>query len=165
MQLLEVYSKTEKTIFEEVYEEIIEDILKEDLVDKLINKINNPFIKGYLKLTSKPIPAQSITKNLGLDKFKNVYFQKLINVPFPIYIITVDSRFPSRAIPTNQAKNAKTTSFKRIITTSDSLISVAPKLSTLRKLDPVSKTQIPKGALIIIRDLAGENYINKKLYN
>ena len=165
MQLLEVYIQNEKTLHEEVFEEIREEILKEDLVDKLINKINNPFIKGYMKLTSKPIPAPSITRNLGLDKFKQVYFQKLIDVPFPIYIITVDSRYPSRSIPTSQAKNAKTTSFKRITTTSDSLISVSPKLSTLRKLDPASKTQIPKGALIIIRDLAGENYINKKYYS
>jgi hypothetical protein len=162
--LFEVYRKNEVPLIESVFVDLKEEILREDLVDKLINKINNPFIKGYLKLTSKPVPSKSIARNFGLDKFKHIYIQKFIDIPFPIYILTVDSRYPSRAIPTSQAKKAKTTSFKRVTTTSDSLVSVEPKLSTMRPLDPASKTLIPKGALVIIRDLGGESYLNKKLY-
>ena len=162
--LFEVYKPKENTLFEEVCISLKEELLQEDLVDKIVDKINNPFIKGYIKLTSKPVPSKSIARNFGLDKFKNIYIQKFINIPFPIYLISVDSRYPSRAIPTSQARNSKTTQFKRITTTSDSLLSIEPKLSTLRRLDPSSKTLIPKGALVIIRDLGGESYLNKKMY-
>ena len=57
-----------------------------------------------------------------------------------------------------------TTQFLRTTSTKDSIISMMPKLTPLKPLDHYSKTNLPAGALIIIRDLGGEDFIKKKMH-
>jgi hypothetical protein len=163
---MKVYKrKDDISLLEEYFTELKENLLKEDLVDQLVNKINNPFIKGFIKLSKQKIPVDSLSTNLGLDKFKNIYIQKFTNIPFPIYVISVDSKHLSRPITSQQVKQSKSLQFKRVTSTSDNLISMTPKLSPIVRLDNYTKANLPKGSLIIIRDFAGDDYVNKKYHS
>jgi hypothetical protein len=162
--MFKLYEGKELSFLEDFILSISSKILKEDLVDTLVKKINNPYINSMYKLNTKAIPTKSLKQNLGLDKFKHIYIQRFQNIPFPIFLITVDSRYPSRTIPTSKAKKSLTTQFLRTTSTKDSIISMMPKLTPLKPLDHYSKTNLPAGALIIIRDLGGEDFIKKKMH-
>jgi hypothetical protein len=133
-------------------------------VDKIRDRIKNPVLKVLFNSVFPVINRKSFLYNLGLSKFRTVYIQKFINIPFPIYLLTVNSRVPSAVFSVGDIKKYKATQFRRLVLNSKKIVSNMPKLSIPRKLDKDSEFSIPNGSLLIIRDLGVERYVDMKMF-
>lgn len=149
----------------------LRDILKdpnytvaEFAIDRIRDRIKNPVLKVLFNSLFPKIDRKSFLYNLGLHKFKTVYIQKFINIPFPIYLLTVNSRLPSSAFIFSQYKTYKSVQFRRMISNNRKIVSNMPKLSIPKRLDIESQISIPNGSLIIIRDLGVERFVDQKMY-
>lgn len=149
----------------------LRDILKdpnytvvEFAIDKIRDQIKSPVLKVLFNSLFPKIDRKSFLYNLGLHKFKTVYIQKFINIPFPIYLLTVNSRLPSSAFIFSQYKTYRTVQFRRMLSNGRSIVSNMPKLSIPKRLDRESQFSIPNGALIIIRDLGVERFVDQKMF-
>ena len=84
-------------------------------VDEIRDRIKNPVLKTLFNAIFPKINRKSFLYNLGLAKFKTVYIQKFVNIPFPIYLLTVNSRVPSFVYQLNIFNKTKSLQFRRIV--------------------------------------------------
>lgn len=149
----------------------LRDILKdpnynvaEFTIDKIRDRIKNPVLKRLFNVLFPVINRRSFLYNLGLHRFRTVYIQKFINIPFPIYLLTVNSRVPSSVFLLNEIKNYRAVQFRRMVSNNVKIISNTPKLSPPKKLDKDSEFSIPSGALILIRDIGVERFVDQRMF-
>lgn len=149
----------------------LRDILKdpnysvvEFAIDKIRDRIKNPVLKRLFNVLFPVINRKSFLYNLGLHRFRTVYIQKFINIPFPIYLLTVNSRVPSSVYLLNEIKKYRAVQFRRMVSNNSKIISNTPKLSPPKKLDKDAEFSIPSGALILIRDIGVERYVDQRMF-
>jgi len=113
--------------------------------------------------------GQILKKELKLSKFKFAQVQKIVNIGIPIFIITIDSRYPTTFL--SYSKLAKLNSNKILKTRyfPPTLLNVGKyELNTFTLSPPTDlddfNQRIGSNSMLIIRDLAGERYMDKKMY-
>jgi hypothetical protein len=125
--------------------------VKKSVKDKIKTAIKNagdPKLKGTAQ-------GLALIKLLGLEKVKYVWCQKILNSSISIFIITFDSRNPTRYLPIGKIKKnpvLKTHRLKTKVGVPDDLLKWKYNVPVqLRNLKMVANT----GSLIIVNDLAG----------
>jgi hypothetical protein len=99
-----------------------------------------------------------VRQQLGIDNFKYAFIQKVIGGRGHVYVITVNSRFPDQFIPTYKIKNSK---IDRLSYARNSL--QPPKLTPPVNIDSFNGS-IHKYSYLILRDLAGDTYVEEGEY-
>lgn len=103
--------------------------------------------------------GQELKSALNLTNFEYVYIQKALALPFKLYIVTIDSRHPGRFIPVTRLKKSEVTWLG---------IKVRSIIRNIRLSPPLDlssfRGQIPANAIVLRRDLAGDNFIDLALY-
>jgi hypothetical protein len=111
--------------------------------------------------------GEVLKKDLGLSKFKYVLIQKIIELPTNIYIITVDSRFPTVYIPFARIKKLRSTVLSRLKVT-QLMGTKSIKKRPLRSSLPIPLTRFDRAInsndVIFLRDIAGEYRMDKRFY-
>lgn len=106
------------------------------------------------------IEGSAIKSALGLDSFKYIFIQKIINFPQDFYILTLDSRHPEVFISMTIAKNYKGTTIRNL---SNNLQN--KEFKTTPPIELVgSSYQISSSAVFMVRDIAGEYYRNSRQF-
>lgn len=100
----------------------------------------------------------------GISKFKHIYIQKIIDMPQNVYVITINSRFPDIHIPINKINKLKSNKFQKLRVTPGNIQAKSFKLTPPINLNDFVG-RITSNAIIIFRDIAGELYMNKNLYD
>lgn len=108
--------------------------------------------------------GEELKSQLGLDKFQNIYIQKVINSSLPVYIITVDSRRPTLHLTNSKLKSVQSTYLRRYLDRGGSVTLNDFKLSPSFDLESYTGI-IPSRSIIIFRDLGGEYRRNPMFYN
>jgi hypothetical protein len=105
-----------------------------------------------------------LTKDLGLEQFKYIEFQKTLNLPLDIYIVTVDSMYPGSSITYAELKNIESSFLSKI----KKMGNVNFAYPALKLSPPIPlrefRGNIASNAIIMIRDLAGEYRMDKMMY-
>lgn len=103
-----------------------------------------------------------LKKELGLEKFKYSYIQRVLDSPLEIYVITVDSKYPHFFL--SRAKMDKIlSSFTRRSRSKPGKVN----LKKLRLSIPVELEEygpLASNAIIFFRDIAGEYFGDRSLY-
>lgn len=102
--------------------------------------------------------SQDLISILNLENYPMSYIQKVISSVVPTYIITYDSRFPTKFIP-----------FKRFrLTPSSTLYRVTGEKQVLKlrltppiKLDSFSAT-LPLNSFVYVRDIGGDGFLTPR---
>lgn len=102
--------------------------------------------------------GEELKAELGITKFKQAFIQKVMNSPVQIYIVTVDSRYPTKYISTGRLKSS------RVANLLDSKDGEMKKLTPPIRLDNFTGT-VSKRSFILLRDLSGDNFIDNRLYD
>lgn len=107
--------------------------------------------------------GKKLKQDLGLSKFKYAIIQKMIELPLDVLIITIDSRFPNVYIPTTRIHKLKFASLQRLKIVGKNIRSKVLRSTIPQKLEDYARN-ISSNTIILLRDLAGEYYLNKKMY-
>lgn len=101
--------------------------------------------------------VEELRLSLNLERFSYVYVQKVLGIVMPIYIITINSRYPNKFIP-----------YKRL---NSSMVSQTYTMNLLKlekvKLSPpvlLSNFQgkIYENSYIVLRDIGAEDLLAKR---
>ena len=113
--------------------------------------------------------GNKLKRDLKLDNIKYVYIQKIVNIGIPCYVVTYNSRYPNVWISVSKLINLKSSKILQAFITRDDTKSVDTKFvfNNFRLFPPqllISyERSIPSRSMIIIRDIAGEQFGNFKL--
>lgn len=107
--------------------------------------------------------GEQLKKDLGLSKFKYVMIQKIIDFPISFYVVTVDSRFPSVYLTYSKIKKAEFTSLQKIKVKNNEYNLRDFKLTPSFPIEEFNGI-ISSNAMVLTKDLAGEYFRNKSLY-
>lgn len=109
----------------------------------------------------------NIKKELGLSGLKYIYFQKLLGgFSTPIYLITFNTRYPKMFLSVVKVLQQKALSLEKIKKMGVStLLRKKWRLTPPRRLETITKVDDLSKALIIMNDMAGENYHDPKAFN
>lgn len=130
--------------------------IQQAIQDKITNKATD-IAKGILRVGVLPYGLQ-LKRDLGIDQFKNVWIYKLLAIPFNVYVVVLDSRFPNRYIPIFKVRKTESLILKRLVNFRDIYKMKAYKISQPMQVEDYNQ-RIPTNSLIIMHDLAGE-YVN-----
>jgi len=106
--------------------------------------------------------GRQLRSDLGLNKIKYVWIRKIINISLTTYIITYDSRYPSTYLPRFKIKNPLSSSFRQLKKVGGKNVFKDFKFTPAIDLNEFD-VRIDS-AHIIVQDLAGEKFIDKKLF-
>ena len=108
--------------------------------------------------------GQQLINAFKLNNFKYIWIQKIIDSSISIYVITVDSRRPTTYLSLSRVKKLDSTILKRSKKYGKNKTAIKePKFSIpipLRHFD----RKIPSGSIIIRRDLGGEYFMKRGMY-
>jgi hypothetical protein len=108
--------------------------------------------------------GERLKRDLGLANFPYVMIQKVLDVPIPIYIITIDSRRPTIYLSPFKVRSADSSKIKKVKQSGFSF-----QMKTFKATSPMpierSNPLVSTDTIIIFRDLAGEYLIDIKKYN
>jgi hypothetical protein len=109
-------------------------------------------------------PGLHLKKDLGLELFQNVVIQKAINFPIPLYMVTYNSRYPERAIFYSKVKAIKTSFLTKL-----KQYGIDNKFKQVRLTPPIdlnyfNNARPRSGAYFYIRDMAGEQFRDKNMF-
>ena len=114
--------------------------------------------------------GEALKKSLGLQKFTYITIQKVINAAIPIFVLTMDSRHPTVYISYSKILKIKSMTIQKILAfhpntlTSDADFKVKKvKMTPPMDLESFDRI-IPQRSIIFCRDLSGEWYKNRSLY-
>ena len=107
--------------------------------------------------------GEKLKRDLGLGNFKYVMIQKVINFPIPFFIITVDSRRPSTFLGYQKVKQLKSSYLKKFKFNNKIFDFSNYKLTPPFEIEQFTGV-IPSHGMIFVRDIAGEYFMNKGLY-
>jgi hypothetical protein len=57
--------------------------------------------------------GEQVSYLLGIDDIKEAYIQQLLNFPYPVYLISIDSENPERLISRQRIQKSKSVSIRR----------------------------------------------------
>ncbi len=107
---------------------------------------------------------QNNLKNaLGLNKFNFVWIQKVMGISIPIFLVTIDSRYPKIYLSMNSVKKSKTAIINTIKKSVFSLNIKEIKLTPPVLINNTS-FNIGSNTLVIVRDVAGDYFHNSKIF-
>jgi len=129
------------------------------LLKYFIKFIKNLKIKILIYMTT----GEKLKRDLGLGNFKYVMIQKVINFPIPFFIITVDSRRPSTFLGYQKVKQLKSSYLKKFKFNNKIFDFSNYKLTPPFEIEQFTGV-IPSHGMIFVRDIAGEYFMNKGLY-
>ena len=132
------------------------------------NKIDD--IKGGILQRGKEIvtghhltTGEKLINEMGLKQFEFIWFQRVISLSIDVFVITLDSRLPSTYFSMSKLK--KLDSFKLY---KGGQKGIGVNLSTFKLTPPVFledfNGDIGKRAVIIFNDIAGNYYMDRKMY-
>jgi len=104
-----------------------------------------------------------LKKNLGLNNFKYIWVQKVINNAQPIFIITIDSRYPNNYLSPSKVKKVHSTKIKVVKKAGDVVVDKDFKLSPPLELE-FAHISLTSNSIIIFRDIAGEYFRDEKMF-
>lgn len=107
--------------------------------------------------------GQLLKDNLGLSNIKYVWVQKILNMSYPIYILSYDSRFPGKYLSPVQVKQAEFTKIGKIKRHGISFIQKKVKMTPPIRIED-SLINLQTGYIFILRDFAGEYLRNYSLF-
>ena len=107
--------------------------------------------------------GRQLKSDLGLDKFKYAYIQKIIDMAQDVYIITVDSRYPNVFFGRSKLNKIDNVSILKTKMTPFGYVFKDYKLTPGILLDDF-KGNISSNAMIIRQDLTGDYFMNDKMY-
>ena len=98
-----------------------------------------------------------LKKLFGISKFKYAYIQEIINTPYPIYLITVNTRYPLNPFPLSKMKLSRFNQTKIAKMDGDQI-----KVKWAKKNLPILLSEWDKsflaGSLFILQDISGSMY-------
>jgi hypothetical protein len=100
---------------------------------------------------------------LKLDKFKYVWIQKIIGIAQPIYLITIDSRYPNVYLSFKSVKNSKTAVLTTLERSGLTFLNKKVKMTPPIQLEQ-SHFALSSRDIIILRDIAGDYFSNPKMF-
>jgi len=107
--------------------------------------------------------GQILIDDLGLSKFKHLFVQKVMGIAVPIYIITLNSKYPNIELSASRVKKLKFAwlgkAKKKGVHTYVAPIKLTPPLY----LDS-AMIHMSSGSLVFIRDIAGEYLRQPKMF-
>lgn len=107
--------------------------------------------------------GEKLKKSLNLTKLRYVWIQRVIGIPYHMYIISYDSRFPRAYIPRVKIYKPKTSSVKFTSLSGDTY-----SLSDLKTLPPVLIEDfngfIGEKTIIIQRDIIGDRLVKNSVF-
>lgn len=92
--------------------------------------------------------------SLGLEEYTNCYIQKVLGVGVNLYLVTINTRFPEKHIPTKLLRNNLTTQQFRITNTGLDKLKLTPGV----EVEGFSGTLAPN-SFIVVRDLGAEAFL------
>lgn len=101
----------------------------------------------------------TLKSELKLGTFEYVYIQKGLRVPFSLYVLTVNSRYPYKFIPTSHIKNSITASVYRIRPLKSGKLKLTPPID-LNYFQGIIKD----GSIVFLRDLSGDMFADEFMY-
>ena len=105
-----------------------------------------------------------LKKALGLSKFTYVYIQKLMGAPIVIFVVTLDSRFPSVYLPINRVRKSNVASIQKVQSVGIFSTSMQDYQFTPPVMIENTSPTINSGTLIIRRDIGAEYLLNAKMF-
>lgn len=114
-------------------------------------------------MNSQNSTGLQLKKDLGLNKFKHVYIQRIIGISIPIYIISFNSRYPELYISISKLKNVKTTTISRLKKASNGFDFPLFKMTPPEELNNFNDN-VSGNAIIITQDLCGEKFQDKNMF-
>ena len=108
--------------------------------------------------------GEKLKHDLGLDNFKYVYIQKLIDISIQVYIITLNSRYPTVHLPRQKLSNVFSFSVDKVNSATGDHYSLRSfKLTPAIYIEEYD-SKIYTKSVIIRQDIGGDNYVNQKMY-
>ena len=134
---------------------------------KKIKDIAKQVIPGLQDVSKKGSGWQTYTvlgrklrHSLGVDEFAYVWLSKVIDYPLHLYLIYVDSKFPTIYFPWTRIKRVQSTVLRKIKS-----IGTTIKFKKFKMTPPVALGEfsgsLPRNAVFIRIDIAGEYYKEK----
>ena len=114
-------------------------------------------------LILKKSKGRQLKTDLGLDKFKYAYIQKIIDMAQDVYIVTVDSRYPNVFFGRSKLNKVDNVSVLKTKMTPFGYSFKDYKLTPGILLDDF-KGNISSNAMIIRQDLTGDYFMNDSMY-
>ena len=103
----------------------------------------------------------TIKTALGLEDFKYIWIEKVINSPIDIFILTIDSRHPNVFLSMSRVKKTKGTVLRNL---QPSLDNKAFKTTPPIELED-SVYSLKSNSLFIIRDIAGDYWRDPTMFD
>ena len=107
--------------------------------------------------------GENLKIELGLSKFPYVMIEKIIDFPYQFFIITLDSRRPSVYLSYSKIKKIQSTSLDKFSVGGEHY-----NFKKFKKTPPLEienfNGSISSRGLVFIRDIAGEYFMNDKMY-
>ena len=101
--------------------------------------------------------TKELILSLNLERYTYIYIQKILAVIVPIYIITINSRYPSKFIPYKRLNSSLVSQFYSM-----NLL----KLEKVKLSPPVLiydfKSTIYENSHIVVRDIGAEDLLSKR---
>jgi hypothetical protein len=108
--------------------------------------------------------GEQLIADLGLEKFRYIFVQKVLGYALPIYIITFNSRYPTVSLSATRVKKLKFT-----------WVGKAKKMGIHTYVKPIKLTppiylksamiSMTTGSIVIQRDISGEYLRNPKMFS
>ena len=107
--------------------------------------------------------GQLLKKSLGLEKIRYVWIQKVLNMSYPIYIITYNSRRPGQYLSPVHVKKMQSSSVGKIKRHGITFINKKVKTTPPILIDH-SLITLQTGYIFVMRDYAGEYLRDDSLF-
>jgi len=104
-----------------------------------------------------------LKKDLGLTNFKYAYIQRIIGMSMPVYVVTIDSKYPTIFLSWGKIKKLKSTWIGNAIHRGKDFIKKELKLTPPIRIEDLNIIPISR-SVIFIRDMAGEYLIRQRVY-
>ena len=102
--------------------------------------------------------------DLGLERFKHIFLQKVIGIALPIYVITYNSKYPNVTLSASRVKKLKFTWIGRAKEKGIHTYVAPAKLTPPLYLESAMVNMVT-GSLVIFRDLSGEYLRNPRMFS
>jgi len=107
--------------------------------------------------------GQTLINDLGLEKFRHVYIQKVMGLAQNIYIITYNSKYPTIDLSATRVKKLKFTWLGRAKRKGVHTYIAPAKLTPPIYLKS-SLITMTSGSLVVMRDISGEYLRNPRMF-
>jgi len=104
------------------------------------------------------VTGSELRSTLGFDDFMNCYIQKVLGTAVSLYLVSINSRYPEKFIPSKVLKNNLTTQGYRVGLEGLEKFKLTPPV----ELSSFSGNLLPN-SYIVVRDLGGEGILSNRV--